>query len=65
MSKCQLTKVTPLYDKVGALRKADVAVKSVVEKDFSGAGNGHSWQNLPCHTKGTCSPSLVSPLLIN
>ena len=34
MSKCQLTNVTPLYDKVVALKRASVAVKSLVEKDL-------------------------------
>ena len=53
MSKCQLTNVTPLYDKVVAFKRASVAVKSLVEKEW-----WWCWK-LPC------SPSLVSTLHIN
>jgi hypothetical protein len=34
MSKCQPINVTPLYDKVVALQRASVVLKSLVEKDW-------------------------------
>jgi hypothetical protein len=59
-SKCLLTKVTPLYDKVVVLKRAGLALSRLEKKGYV-VLEMVTLKKLLCYFEGAYAPSLMSP----